>query len=69
MIERLLTLGADEARTGQDAEVRGHGVVRHGELPGDVAGWKSVRLVLHQQAEHVEAGRLGQGREGKDDVL
>ena len=62
-------LGADEAGPGQDAEMRGHGVVRDGQLPGDVAGRQAVGLVLHQQPEHVEAGRLGEGREGEDDVL
>ena len=69
MIERLRR--SERTRPARDRMPRceRHGVVRDRELPGDVAGWQAVRLVLHQEAEHVEAGRLGKGREGEDDVF
>ena len=39
--------------------MRRHGVLRHGECLGDVAGSEPVGLVLRQQPKHVETGRLG----------
>ena len=69
MIERLRR--SERTRPARDRMPRCEDMVLCGtrQLPGDVAGGQSVGLVLHQEAEHVEAGRLGKGREGEDDVL
>ena len=45
----------------QNRKVRGHGIVRHREFSCDVARRQPVRLVLDQQAKHVEPRRLRQG--------
>ena len=37
-----------------------HGVLRDRQRTGDVARGKPVRLVLYQQAENIQPGRLGQ---------
>jgi hypothetical protein len=39
------------------------------QLPSYVTRWKTIGFVPHEEAKHVEAGRLGQGRKGKDDIL
>ena len=49
--------------------MRGHRVVRDGHLPGYVSGRKTVGLVLHQEAKHLEASGLSEGSKGQDDVL
>src|SRR3954467_15352368 len=59
-------LGADEAGARQDPKMCGHGIVRHRQPTGDLAGWEAVRLMAHQEPEHVEARRLGEGRQGDD---
>ena len=52
----------DEAGTGQNAEVGGHGIVRYIKTPGDFARRQAIRLLLHQQPEHVESRGLGESR-------
>src|SRR3954466_1133229 len=55
--------------TGEDGQMRRHGVLRHGERLGDVAGCKPVWLVLRQQAEHIETGRLSKGGERQNGLF
>jgi hypothetical protein len=43
--------------------------VRDCQLQGYAVSGQSLRLVLHQQPQDVEAGGLSEGREGKYDVL
>ena len=62
-------LGSDQLGPGEDAQVRGHGVVWDGELAGDVAGRKPIRFVLYEKPEHVQACRLSKGGESQDDVV
>ena len=54
---------------GQDRKMGRHGVLRDRQRTGDVARGKPVRLVLHQQAENIQPGRLGQRGESEDDLL
>ena len=49
--------------------MRGQGVVRHVEPPGDVAGRQPLRFVRHQQPEHGEARGLREGGKGEDGVI
>ena len=49
--------------------MRRHGVVGHVHAARDLAGRQAVRLVLHQEPEHLETGRLGKRREGKNGLI
>ena len=49
--------------------MRRHGILRHRECLGDVAGREPFRLVLRQQAKHVEARRLRKGGERQDGLF
>ena len=49
--------------------MRRHGVLRHPECLGDVTGSEPLRLVLRQQAKHVESGRLGKRRQREDSLF
>jgi DNA-binding transcriptional ArsR family regulator len=49
--------------------MRGHGVLRDRQRTGDVARGKPVRPVLHQQAEYIQPGRLGQRGKSENDLL
>src|SRR5215217_9020360 len=50
-----LALGSDEARAREHVQVRGHRVVRHSQLPRDLARRHTVGLVFYNQAEGFEA--------------
>ena len=58
-----------EPRAGQDSQMRRHGVLRHRERLGDVTGGKPPRLVLRQQAKHVEPGRLSKRRQRQNGLF
>ena len=49
--------------------MRRHGVLRHPECLGDITGSEPLRLVLRQQAKHVEPGRLGKRRQREDSLF
>lgn len=61
-----MTLGADEARPGENAEVGGHGVVWNIEAPCDLTSRQAIRLLPYQEAKHFQACRLRNCREGRD---
>src|SRR5882757_5250602 len=51
--------GRYQPRAGQDRKMRRHGVLRHRQRLGDVAGREPLRLVPHQQPEHIQPGSAG----------
>ncbi len=63
------TLRADQFSPRQNREMRRHGVGGHRQLTGDIASRHPGRLSADKQAEHVEAGRLGQGGKSLDGCL
>ena len=58
-----MPLAGDQSGAGQNTEMRRHGVVGHRQVPRDLAGGQAIRLVLNQQPEDIEPGRLGERRE------
>ena len=46
-----------------------HGVVGHAHAARDLAGRQAVRLVLHQEADRLKSGRLGERRKGEDGLI
>ena len=58
-----------QSRAGQDRQMRRHGVLRHRQRLGDIAGREPLRLVLHQQPEHVEPRRLRQRGERENGLF
>lgn len=64
-----LALGVDQPSAAEDGQMRRHGVVRHRHMLGDLASRKSVRLVLHEEPEHVEARGLGERSEGENGLF
>ncbi len=64
-----MSLRCDQSCTDQDREMRGHRVVRNCERLRQIAGSKAVRLVLCQQAKHIEPSRLCERRERKNSLF
>jgi hypothetical protein len=61
--------GFDQARAGENGQMRGHGIVGNVDSPGDLSGGKAVRLVSDEQAEYIEPRRLGQSGECAESVI
>ncbi len=59
-----MALYGNEAGSRENGEMGGHGVVRHIEPPCDLAGWKTIRFLLHEESKCFKPGWLGQGGEG-----
>ncbi|KQM81092.1 hypothetical protein ASE67_17415 [Sphingomonas sp. Leaf23] len=53
-----MTLGMDQSRAGENAEVRRHGVLRHVELTGYFTGRQSGWFMADKQAKHIETRSL-----------
>ena len=64
-----LAFGSDQLGPSQDAQVRRHGVLRHGKAAGYFSRGQTFRLMLHQQAKHVEAGLLRESCEPQNNLL
>lgn len=56
-----LALRLDQPGARQHGEMGGHGVMRHGGPPRDLARRQALGFVRDQQPEHVETRRLGEG--------
>ncbi len=46
--------------------MRRHGVLRHADQAGELAGGNAIGFMRHQQAEGLQPGRLGQGGKRRD---
>jgi hypothetical protein len=64
-IERAL-LPVQRNRTGENGEMRRHGVLRHSHEAGEFARRNAFRFSLDQQPEGVQPRRLGERGEGGD---
>lgn len=65
-----MALDGDKAGSRENGEMGRHGVVRHFEPPCDLAGWKTIWFLLHEEPKCFEPGGLRQGGEGlKGEIL